>query len=97
MGGVLILCTSNTNKTAIANSLRPVIESMSDRYVYEQGEIRGEIGADTFVYAIGYQANQDLYHELEMDEQEIYLLGDARRPKNIMYAIWDAYELGNNL
>ena len=39
MGGVLILCTSNTNKTAIANSLRPVIESMSDRYVYEQGEM----------------------------------------------------------
>ena len=69
----------------------------TNKLVYEQGEIRGEIGADTFVYAIGYQANQDLYHELEMDEQEIYLLGDARRPKNIMYAIWDAYELGNNL
>ena len=64
---------------------------------YEKNGQTGEVTADTVAYAIGYQSNQSLYHTIQMDEKEIYLLGDARRPRNIMYAIWDAYELGNNL
>ena len=53
--------------------------------------------ADTVIYAIGYSPNNELYHALQGDETEIYALGDARRVRNIMYAIWDAYELANNI
>lgn len=55
------------------------------------------LAADTVSYAIGYQSNQRLFQALQMSEPELYLLGDARRPRNIMYAIWDAYELANGL
>ena len=74
-----------------------VLSVNDNELVYEQEKRRGSIKADTIVYAIGYRSDQSLYHKLEMTEQEIYLLGDASRPRNIMSAIWDAYELGNNL
>ena len=35
-----------------------------------------------------------LYRQLEFDVPELYLLGDARKVSNIMYAIWDAFEVG---
>lgn len=57
----------------------------------------GTLCADTVAYAIGYQSNRALYQEIQMEDTEVYLLGDARRPRNIMYSIWDAYELANNL
>lgn len=64
---------------------------------YRQGDLAGTVEADTVAYAVGYSADQELYRQVQSRESEIYLLGDARRPRNIMYAIWDAYELANNL
>lgn len=74
-----------------------VLSAENDRVRFQQGEASGEMQADTIVYAIGYQADQTLYRSVQAFEKEIYLLGDANRPRNIMYAIWDAYELANNL
>ena len=37
------------------------------------------------------------YRELEFDVPELYLLGDARKVSNIMYAIWDAFEVANHI
>lgn len=34
---------------------------------------------------------------LEFDVPEIYLLGDAKTASNIMYAIWDAFEVANHI
>lgn len=56
-----------------------------------------KLDADTFVCAIGYTSNNSLYEQLSLEENEIYLLGDARRVRNIMYAVWDAYELARSL
>ena len=53
--------------------------------------------ADTIVGAIGYTSNNTLYKQLSLEENDIYLLGDARRVRNIMYAVWDAYELARSL
>jgi hypothetical protein len=36
---------------------------------------------------------QDLYWELQGKIPNMYLLGDSRQAKNIMNAIWDAYEV----
>ena len=41
--------------------------------------------------SVGYQENDDLYRELSADHPRVRLLGDARRVKNIMWAIWDAF------
>ena len=47
--------------------------------------------------AIGYKEEDSLYHELEFDVPEIYLLGDSKQVSNIMYAIWDAFEVANHI
>lgn len=45
------------------------------------------------IFEIGYKSNNDLYNKLENAAEDIYLLGDARNVRNVMYAIWDAYEI----
>lgn len=74
------------------------INSIKDGIIkYSINDINIELKADNFVYAIGYESNDNLYRRMMLKEKEIYLLGDARQVKNIMYSIWDAYELANNL
>lgn len=60
------------------------------------GEDR-EIACDSVILAVGYQEEDSLYRQLEFDVPELYLLGDARKVSNIMYAIWDAFEVANHI
>ena len=53
--------------------------------------------ADSVILAVGYSPVSDLYEELQSEEPDIRLLGDARRTANIMYAVWDAFEVANNI
>ena len=55
------------------------------------------IPADTVVTAIGYQAQRDLWEALEGSKIPRQVIGDARNVSNIMYAIWDAYEVASKL
>lgn len=56
-----------------------------------------EIACDSVILSVGYKEEDSLYHELEFDVPEIYLLGDAKKVSNIMYAIWDAFEVANHI
>lgn len=49
-----------------------------------------EIPADDIVVSIGYLPENQLYKEVQAEN--IHLIGDARRPANVMEAIWSAYE-----
>lgn len=60
------------------------------------GEVR-EIPCDSVILSVGYREENHLYQELEFDVPEIYLLGDAKKVANIMYAIWDAFEVANHI
>ena len=55
------------------------------------------VACDSVILAVGYEENNRLYHELEFNVPQIYLLGDARKVSNIMYAIWDAFEVANHI
>lgn len=55
------------------------------------------IFCDSVVLAIGYDSDKSLYESIRFDLPHVYLLGDARKVANIMYAIWDAFEVANNL
>lgn len=55
------------------------------------------IDCDSVVLAIGYTSDQSLYEQIRFDVPQVFLLGDARRVANIMYAIWDAFEVANGL
>lgn len=56
-----------------------------------------EIACDSVILAVGYRSNAALYDEIRRGFPESYLLGDASRVSNIMYAIWDAFEVANHI
>jgi 2-enoate reductase len=56
-----------------------------------------ELLADSVVLAVGYSAENSLYNEIKYECADVHLIGDARKVANIMYAIWDAYEVASNL
>lgn len=56
-----------------------------------------EVPCDTIVLAVGFREENSLYHALEQEIPELYLLGDARKVSNIMYAVWDAFEVANHI
>lgn len=62
-----------------------------------EGSGEREIEADTVVLAVGYNSEKELYDSLKYEVSDIRLLGDARKVSNIMYAIWDAYEVASKL
>ena len=71
---------------------------------YENGVLTAEtaegekkIPCDSVILAVGYQEENSLYHQLEFDVPELYLLGDAKKVSNIMYGIWDAFEVANHI
>lgn len=62
-----------------------------------QGEKEVKLPCDSVILSVGYKEENSLYHEIEFDVPEVYLLGDAKKVSNIMYAIWDAFEVANHI
>jgi len=56
-----------------------------------------KLQCDSVILSVGYKEEDSLYKELEFEIPEIHLLGDARKVSNIMYGIWDAYEVSNHI
>lgn len=74
-----------------------VVKTTENGVLVDANECQKEILADTVVLAVGYSAEKSLYEELKFEINELHLIGDARNVSNIMYAIWDAYEVAANL
>jgi 2-enoate reductase len=51
------------------------------------------LNADTLVLSVGLTSNRQLYETLAGKIPNLYLIGDVRETRNIMGAIWDAYEV----
>ncbi|MBQ1400669.1 MAG: FAD-dependent oxidoreductase [Lachnospiraceae bacterium] len=71
---------------------------------FADGVLTAEVGgavkeypADSVVLCVGYRSENSLYQELKYEVDDLYLLGDAAKVSNIMYAVWDAYEVANSL
>jgi 2-enoate reductase len=71
---------------------------------FENGQLKAtvdgketSISCDSVVLAVGYKEENALYQEMEFEVPEIYLLGDAKKVSNIMYGIWDAFEVANHI
>ena len=64
---------------------------------YEADGKAEKLDADSVILSVGYRSADELYHELEFDVADLYLLGDAGKMSNIMYAIWDAFEVANHI
>ncbi len=55
------------------------------------------IESDSVILSVGYKEENTLYNNLQFEVPDIYLLGDAKKVSNIMYAIWDAFEVANHI
>ncbi|APB72681.1 FAD-dependent oxidoreductase [Paenibacillus polymyxa] len=55
------------------------------------------LSADSAILAVGYTPQQSLYEDIQNEVSESYLIGDAKQVQNIMYAVWDAYEVTRNI
>ena len=56
------------------------------------------IPADTVITAVGYKSEDGLYKELkDALKVPVYNIGDSRNVHNIMYAIWEAYEIAREM
>ena len=60
-------------------------------------EGRKTIMSDSVILSVGYKEENTLYNNLQFDIPDLYLLGDAKKVSNIMYAIWDAFEVANHI
>ena len=71
---------------------------------YEGGKIfvktpQGErqLDCDTVILSVGFREDRGVFDAWETSAREIYLLGDAKKVANIMYAVWDAFEVANHI
>lgn len=74
-----------------------VISYKNNVLTAEADEKKLRIPCDSVILSAGYKENNSLYRELELELPEIHLIGDARKVSNIMYAIWDAFEVANHI
>ncbi len=74
-----------------------VVKATQDGVVVNVNGTDREISADTVALSVGYLAENKLYEDIKFDIGDLHLIGDARKVSNIMYAIWDAYEVASNI
>ena len=99
------LCSANSEmleKLIPFNNIEVKVNSKAKSFKDGVLEIETEngiekINCDSVILSVGYKEENSLYKELEFEVSDIYLLGDARKVSNIMYAIWDAYEVANHI
>ena len=53
--------------------------------------------ADTVIFAVGYKSENSLYESIRDLNKSVYNIGDSAQVHNIMYAIWNAYEIARNI
>ncbi len=86
----------NYHKVDIYTSTK-VLKTTSEGIVVEIDGSQKVLPAKTVIASIGYKENNALYEQLKDAEIPVYNIGDSRQVHNIMYAIWNAYELARGL
>ena len=64
---------------------------------YETANGPETIPVDTVISAVGYKENNSLYDALKDLDVTVHNIGDSQKVHNIMYSIWNSYELAREL
>ncbi len=62
-------------------------------WIFHKDTGKTHIEADTIVLAMGMTPNHDLADRISHKVDHVYQIGDCREPRNVMNAVWDAYEI----
>ena len=84
------------------NSINTIVSAKAKSYdgkklIYEKDGIEHTVCTDSVILSVGYSEENSLYRKMKDNIAECYLVGDARKVSNIMYAIWDAFEVANSI
>ena len=84
------------------NNIEIVTNAKVEKYIdgkliYVLNGEEKSVKCDSVILSVGYKEENSLYHSLEFEIPELYVLGDAKKVANIMYAIWDAFEVANHI
>lgn len=74
-----------------------VEEVKDDSVTVVQNGIASTLSADTVISAVGYKSENTLYEAIRDLNKPVYNIGDSNQVHNIMYAIWNAYEIVRNI
>ncbi|OOM74183.1 2-enoate reductase FldZ [Clostridium puniceum] len=78
--------------------LNTSVASATDKgFILKSGDKEEVIEADSAIVCIGYVSEKSLYNDIRFEKPKVHLVGDASQVQNIMYAIWNAYEVARNI
>ncbi len=92
---VLDMLKFHNVKVVLNTSLQEVKDGAVE--VIDKNLKKSTIPADTVVISIGLKPDRKLYSDIAGTVPDTYVIGDANSARNIMYAIWDAYEVARNI
>jgi NADPH-dependent 2,4-dienoyl-CoA reductase/sulfur reductase-like enzyme len=75
-----------------------LLEITEDKVIIEDSTgKREELKADLVINASGFNPANDFYHKARDLVNEVYLIGDAKIPRNIHDAVHEGYQTGLNI
>jgi 2-enoate reductase len=93
MNKMMLMDLLHFYKVNILTNTRLLEVRSNDMILINKSFSRNILKTDTVILAVGLVPNQDLYRKLQGNIHNLYLIGDSRHARNIMGAIWDAYEV----
>jgi 2-enoate reductase len=93
MNRVMLLDLMTHHKVEIITGASLLEVTEKEAVIIRKDLSRDVLPADSIVVAAGLSPEQGLFRALRGRHHDLYLIGDARTAKNIMNAIWDAYEV----
>jgi 2-enoate reductase len=93
----MVLDMVNANNVAVMTGTRLMEVNDKGGHLISRDSKSTTLGADTIVLSVGLTPDRQLYETLVGETSNLYLIGDARETRNIMGAIWDAYEVAHSI
>ena len=67
------------------------------RVILESGGQKKAFDADSVVISVGFRPVPSMAQELQGCGAAVYEIGDGQKVSTILHAVWDGYEIGNNI
>lgn len=81
--------------TVLENHKLSAIEN--GRVILDHKGQKKELEADSIIIAVGFRPVPSMAQELRGNGAVIYEIGDGQQVSTILHAVWDGYEVGNNI
>lgn len=71
-----------------------VKEIQKEAVIIQWKGLETKVNANTVILAVGYESNQQLFDRVKGRVSEAYLIGDSVKPRRLLEAIQEGFEIG---